>query len=417
MAGVRSKPQPNGKYVGWFMDMNGKQKFFVGTATKTKTEQMAARLEDEHRQVRLGYRPAPKTADKHKARPIGEVFQEYLAWGRSQGGVHGRAWAAAHGEKVERILSWWKARLSLSVLSDVDDILPLTETALRELQEKGFAPLTLCNYQKALHSFCHWCEKRKYLTEDPMRGAAGFGQDRKGKRRALTPEEIARLLAVAAPERRLVYAVALGSGLRASELKALRVKDLDMVGKGLRLDPEWTKNRKPGFQQLPGELVEELAASCRNKPDDTPLLAAPDGAHASRMLRKDLDAAKIPRWTPEGKADFHSLRGTFATLVLESGANAKEAMTLLRHATPDLTLRLYAKARESRLTELAERIGNTLKQKPTMQNVELPLAAGAEGMSVTPSPAKALEQTDKADWRERVGIEPTWDLIRAPHSV
>lgn len=222
-----------------------------------------------------------------------------------------------------------------------------------------------------------------------MRGAVGFGQDRKGKRRALTLEEIARLLTAAPPDRRRVYAVALTSGLRAGELKALRVKHLDVAGQGLRLEANWTKNRKPGFQPLPAELVEELAQSCRGKAQDAPLLNAPDGGHASRMLKGDLATAKIAPWTPEGRVDYHSLRGTFATLVLESGANAREAMTLLRHSTPDLTLRLYAKAREGRLTELTEKVGNKLKSGQSMQNVELPHDAGAGNISSTTSPNKA----------------------------
>ena len=128
MAGVRNRAQPNGKYVGWYMDMSGKQKFFVGTMKKAETEQIAARLEDEHRQIRLGYRPAPKSADKHKTRPIQEVIDTYLAWGRSQGGIQGRPWAPMHAKKVARILTWWKDRLALSVLGDLDGILPTQDT-------------------------------------------------------------------------------------------------------------------------------------------------------------------------------------------------------------------------------------------------------------------------------------------------
>ena len=63
----------------------------------------------------------------------------------------------------------------------------------------------------------------------------------------MTAEEIHRLLRACAPERRLLYEVALCSGLRAGELRALTVAHLDTVRGGVRLDAEWTKNRKPGF--------------------------------------------------------------------------------------------------------------------------------------------------------------------------
>ena len=36
MAGVRTKPQPSGKYQAWFIDMDGRRKFRVGTAQGLK---------------------------------------------------------------------------------------------------------------------------------------------------------------------------------------------------------------------------------------------------------------------------------------------------------------------------------------------------------------------------------------------
>ena len=79
MAGVRNKPLSSGKYRGFFVDMSGKQKLFTGTVSKAETLRMAQRLEDEHRQIRLGYRPAPASADKHRARPFAKAAAEYQA--------------------------------------------------------------------------------------------------------------------------------------------------------------------------------------------------------------------------------------------------------------------------------------------------------------------------------------------------
>jgi hypothetical protein len=130
--------------------MRGKQKFFAGTTDRKETERMAARFEDEHRQIRLGYRPAPKSADRHKARPIQEVIDEYLAWGKSQGGRGGRPWSAEHAEKRTTLLAWWKKQLGLTVLSDLDGVLPRVEAALRGLQEAKKAGKTLQIYREGL---------------------------------------------------------------------------------------------------------------------------------------------------------------------------------------------------------------------------------------------------------------------------
>ena len=69
MAGVRKKPNTNGKYQGWYIDQHGKQKFFWGSKSSKETKEMAEGLEAEHRQIRLGYRPAPSPAERRAPSP------------------------------------------------------------------------------------------------------------------------------------------------------------------------------------------------------------------------------------------------------------------------------------------------------------------------------------------------------------
>jgi hypothetical protein len=85
------------------------------------------------------------------------------------------------------------------------------------------------------------------------------------------------------------------------------------------------------------------------------LLVVP--SHPARELDKDLVKAGIPKRTSEGKLDFHACRVAYTTLVIEVGATVKEAQTLLRHSTPQLTMNAYARARDDRLAEVAERVG------------------------------------------------------------
>ena len=184
MAGVRSKPNPKGKFQGWFIDAAGKQKFFNGTRSKAETLRMAERLEYEHRQVRLGYRPVPGSADKHRKRPFAEVKDEYLAWGESQGGRGGRPWAPHHALMRRTHLEWWQERLGLTSLADLEGILARVEKALRELQAQGRAGKTLANYAEALHSCCLWCVQRGYLAADPLKGMAPFDTSPQTQRRA-----------------------------------------------------------------------------------------------------------------------------------------------------------------------------------------------------------------------------------------
>ena len=380
MAGVRSAPNRNGKYQGWYVNHAGRRVFFVGTRKEAETRRMAERLEDENRQIRLGYRPVPKSADKHRATPIQEVIDQYVAWGKSQGGRNGYPWAETHARKRVAGLKWWVRVLGLTALADLDDALPRTEAALRKLQELGKSGKTLAAYRESPMAFCDWAVKRGYLSDHPLKNSVGFDTTPKSRRRAMTPDEIAALRRASPPERWLVYEAALSSGLRAKELRKLTAEHLDVDGGGLRLDAAWTKNRKPGFQPLPRSLVERLAESAKGKAPEAPLLAVPI-SHCARMLRLDTEKAGIPYWSSEGKIDFHSLRATYTTLVIEAGANVREAQSLARHSTPDLTMNVYAKTRTDRLVSLAEKVGAAVRSGPECATGVLKLAAGAESLS------------------------------------
>ena len=354
------------------IDHTGKRKTFTGTRSKERTAELAAAEELKVKRIAAGLEAPPTSSRKHQHRPFDEVRDEYMAWGRAQGGKHGRPWSRIHAGKRDRALNWWKKQLGLEALADVDGVLPRVEEALRTLQANHTGK-TLQNTAEALKSFCRWCVQRGYLAADPLRGLAPFNVTPETTRRAMADDEVKKLMAAAPEHRRLLYEVALTTGLRANELRSLTVDDLDAEGCGLILHPEWTKNRKPGFQALPAALVTRLKAfiesgtaadlyrvSLRRKGStmqvpEHPLLFV--GTHMARELDADLAAAKISKDAPGGKLDFHSLRVSFISRVIESGASVKEAMEAARHSTPNLTLNVYGRAKEGRLAEIAEHIG------------------------------------------------------------
>ena len=227
------------------------------------------------------------------------------------------------------------------------------------------------NYAEALNGFRNWCVERGYLADDPLKRLTSFDTTPPTTRRAMTPEEIQRLLDVIPVHRRLLYEVAFTTGLRAGELRALTVDHLDAEGGGLELDATWTKNRKPGFQPLSAELVKRLIAFAesgeaselytrflrRSGSRTGALLYVP--ANTSRTMDNDIRAAGIPKCTSDGKIDFHACRVAYISFVVEAGATVKEAQAMARHSTPDLTMNTYARTREHRLSALAERVAET----------------------------------------------------------
>jgi len=397
MVGIRRTKRRDGalhpRVRGWYVDWTGKRKWFSGTHDEEGTLAMARRLEDDHRQIRLGYRPPPKASDK--PRRFTDVVQEYLAWGQAQGGRGGKAWSNIHAAKRQRHLTWWQERLLLQSLSDLDGCLPAVEAALRNLHSDGRTGKTVQNYAEALAAFCDWCVERGYLDDDPLKRLKAYDTTPKAKRRALSLDEVRRLLRACDPARRLLYEVALVTGLRVNELRHLTPGHLDVASHGLRLDAAWTKNRKSDFQPLPTKLVERLVKSSTGKTKAAPLLSM--DAHPERTLGKDLKRVGIPKETPEGKVDFAALRTTFATLVVESGANVKEAQTLMRHSTPQLTMNTYARTRADRLHGVAEAVQE-------MVNGKLACATGVQRKDRARRPDAATTRTRRHLRRMKSGV-------------
>jgi len=260
------------------------------------------------------------------------------------------------------------------------------ENALRGLQNGGFdgtglgvSRKTLRNYSDCLASFCNWAVKRKYLSENPISDLTSFDGTPVKVRRGFSTEEVRKLLSVAPEHRRILYETALMTGFRAEELKRLTPESLDMEGRRLVLGSDYTKNRKTAIQVIPEWLASKLGAYAKKKgalklyrkhysradtsedcfPDE-PLLFVP--THPARAIKRDLKKAGIPFEVPgEGKADFHSLRVTFVSQLIELGASAKESQHLARHSTPDLTMNVYARAQDTKMVSLVEKLGEAYK--------------------------------------------------------
>ena len=337
---------------------------------------LALRKENEEFEIRKGIRSMPRPSIKARTRDFKDIASEYFAWGEAQGGRGGRPWSKSHTRMRHAQLNWWEEQLQLECLGNLDGVLPEMEAHLRDLKNQDRSGKTIQSYAETLQGFCRWCVKRKYLDEDPLQNLCAFDTTPKTVRRAMNLAEINRLLCVVPADRRLLYQVAICSGLRAGELRSLTIDDLDVQRCGLCLRSKWTKNRKPGFQPLPGILVEDLVnfaasgtatrlyAKVYARKDTTciaperPLLYLP--SNTARPFDGDLKAAEIPKCTQEGKLDFHALRVTYVTLLLQAGAYVKEAQSLARHSDPKLTMNVYARAIPERLTQIVQTVGQPI---------------------------------------------------------
>jgi len=403
MAWVSCKPLASGRYRAGYVTRDKERKTFVGTTKKSDTLKAAQQFEVEEREIRVKLRAAPGPEEQHANRPIGEVVTEYIRFGRSQGGRRNMSWARRYGRRREHLMNWWVAKLGLRVLGDVNNnILAAAQRAIQQdVQATGRTGKTCCEYRECLMAFCRWAIRMKYLAKNPLEGWPQYDMTPKMKRRCLTEQEIGALLSAAPDHRRLIYEVALATGLRANELRSLKIGNLDVEAGGLRLQAEWTKNRHEDFQPLPNSLLRKLVAASEDKPENAPLLKT--SHHHDRNFTTDREKAGIPADKFGGRATFHSLRHTAITLAGDCGASAKEMQTFARHSDPRLTLNVYAKVRQGRQSEIAERIGNVIEDAKRSVDVSEQRAqsvhakaAGAETCS--PNNIKRRNLGDNNQW-------------------
>jgi len=150
---------------------------------------------------------------------------------------------------------------------------------------------------------------------------------------------VLRLLEAApGPKHKAALSVAYGAGLRAMEVVALKVSDID--SKRMMLRVEQGKGRKDRFAMLSPQLLELLRDWWRiARP---PVWMFPGRDRISPMTTRQLnrvchmaaELASLPKWVAP-----HTLRHSFATHLLEQNIDIRVIQVLLGHAKLDTTAR------------------------------------------------------------------------------
>ena len=234
------------------------------------------------------------------------------------------------------------------------------EAALARMREREGLGLTTSNHHlTAARAFTAWAVRTRLATEDPLRGCRPMNArvDRRRVRRPLSEDEVRSLLeataatparhGVSGAVRALIYRLVVESGLRAGEIKSLRVSSFDNLsgdGPTVRVEAKNSKHRREDTLPLLPGLARALAAHLSGRKPWEPAFELPAAWRAAKMLQEDLKVAKIKAEDESGRVvDFHALRATFCTLLARANVPPKIAQTLARHSSIQMTFDVYAK--------------------------------------------------------------------------
>jgi site-specific recombinase XerD len=245
----------------------------------------------------------------------------------------------------------WAERARLAGPADVDHL--VLRRYLSFLTTRRLAKRSIARKAAALRRYFAWLARTGVVPVDPSRRlSAPRGEGRLPH--VLKAEELEALF-VAGPDDgpvalrdRAVVELLYGSGLRVGELCGLRPSDIDLVRGQLLVWGKGAKQRQVPMSHASVEAVRAWVEAGRasmvapETPADAVFLNRRGRRLTPRDVRRILDARAASPTHP------HALRHTFATHLLDGGADLRAVQELLGHE--DLaTTQLYTHVSKERL--------------------------------------------------------------------
>lgn len=341
--------------VWWCRFRHPKTDTLICRSLKVRDRQAAGIIERD-----MVRRAAMETAglvdpyEKHRKRPIGEHLDDWKRSLLAKGGTELHA-SQTH-RRAQRVFDGCKVK----TWSDIQAS-QIQEFIANEL---GVGAATRNAYRRCTKALGAWMCRDRRAADNPLAylEAENARTDRRHDRRAFEVEELRRLIDVAPPDRAMLYRVAVGTDLRANELRTLTRDsfDLDADPPTVTVKAAYSKHRREDILPMRAELAEALRVYLSDR--DGPALDVPKRQAA--VLREDLAAARA-LWLGESRtaaereereasdflgyidrdgryADFHALRHTFISALASGGIHPKIAQALARHSSIVLTMDVYS---------------------------------------------------------------------------
>jgi len=276
----------------------------------------------------------------------------------------------AYGKDLARFAGFWEREFAnqpaaRTPLPKVDTL--AVRSYLAHLHRDGLANRSLARHLSTLRSFFRWACREGHLEKNPARGLPS-PRVPKALPRAMTLPDTEKLLAADedetfVPEReRALFELLYATGLRVSEAAGLDLSDVDFSARLVRVTGKGSRERIVPFGDAAGEALraylpsrDALRHGAAGRGSEArgvePLFVNARGGRLTsrsmaRLLKRRLRAAGLPE-----EISPHALRHTFATHLLQAGADLRAIQELLGHASLSTTQK-YTHLDAARLAEV-----------------------------------------------------------------
>jgi integrase len=353
-----------GRWVIDFYDQYGKRRWKTLPAGTTKGQAKEELRIIEDMLTKGVYLPHAKTPT------FSEVAQNWLEHKKLR--LRESTWECYEGHIRNHLHSFANLKINRITIA-------ILEKFINDRQIHGMNLQTLRKVIVTLGQILTYAVRHKYIDHNPLneaerpRGRGRFTSDEdgnaNGEMRILSPSQITALISqVKEKKYRTLFMLAVFTGARQGELLGLRWGDIDWETNQILIQRTFNNRRlffpKTGSSRRKIDLGPVVITTLKRwkmacPPNDLNLVFPNKaGKHIdnSSMLRRHFRPALKAAGLPSVR--FHDLRHTYASLLIAQGENIKYIQNQLGHASPTITLNVYAHLMKDRNPEAARRLEN-----------------------------------------------------------
>ncbi len=257
----------------------------------------------------------------------------------------------AYQNNIEDFMSFLK-KININNFNKVDYL--IVRSYLKSLYDRNFSKKTISRYISSLRSFYKYLFIHNYVKENPMLLISNPKVDKKLPR-FLSINDVETLLkqpTLNSPlgiRDALILELLYATGLRVSELVNIKISDINFSTKQIKVLGKGNKERYVLYGHICSNLIQNYLDNSRNllcqNENDYLLVNQHGNPITTRSIRNIIN--KYDK-TIKTHVSPHTLRHTFATHMLNEGADLKSVQELLGHENLSTT-QIYTHVSNERL--------------------------------------------------------------------
>lgn len=266
-----------------------------------------------------------------------KCFLEYLEKQRG----YSKHTIESYKRDLSQFTAYVKKEIGKSSVSEV-----LTKSVFRgfiySFSEKGVRPRTIARKVATLKSISRYCVKNNIISVNPAKMLSTPKLD-KPLPSFLTQKQTEMMITEvpkdeAALRDRAIVELLYGTGMRLAELYALNIDTIDRKNRLVRVLGKGRKERIVPVTPDAIQLIERyLSIRAKAKAHDDPLFVNKKGGRLSQRQIERIVNRELAAVSQQKKKSPHVLRHSFATHMLDGGADIRAVKELLGHSSLSTT--------------------------------------------------------------------------------